>query len=928
MNATAQDCIDTAFKANYYVSNSRLTLNNQQANVSGEHFIVGRVNFLGSSQVNNFITKINTNGTIAFDKQLIFSDSFDLGVRSLSLMLQNGNFLMASNIVGFNAVPDSFLRVIKFNGSGNIVFAKKYFALNGCNSPISIAEADNGSIVVLFSYENDVNNIFKTNGVLKIDSLGNILWSNLYQSTLNSELYGQSLSVLNNRIYINGFFFDTGFPFNPLFEHRLFLAKIDLMTGNLIDSKSYNDKRVQDNLPIIRYWGSNYASQISTKNGQILYTNRFENATNSKQGGISSLSDTNLNFIRAIYFSVPTIYGQCRIMGNEDGEIFNYGNIYTGGILNRVYIAKFDSGGNKQREISLNYTTATQYQASPVRPISLLKKYLSVFNTYVQGNETYLQLYKFPADVPISECYGRDTSLVTSVNYNITPVYQPFLNQVTSLTLSAAPLNVTLSSLGLIAEKQCTVISDCNFLKLNPSINKFCSVKDTFNFSAHKNIACNKNILWQIDTAAYSFLQVVNDSTVRIKFKQAWSGYLYSKISSCSVLKDSIFLTVYNTPDNIGISNDTSLCAAQTIMLQPKTGYANYLWENGSTIATRLIQSAGQYSIIVHDYCNNTFYDTINVRYYQPVLPVNLGSDTTLCKGNTLQVQVGAGFKNIQWQDASANQNFTISNAGKYFVTATDSCGNIFSDTINVKYYVNRPPVNLGADITACKAQNNVLNAGTGYKKYSWQDGSTNNSFTASVAGTYYVDVTDSCGNKSTDTLYIKPETPFTLKIDYLQPICINDTATIKLSSIFSGYDLNVTNTAFIQNNTLKLFPRESSTYTVTALTPAGCFIEDTLLIKIKYCSDVIYFPSAFTPNGNGNNDYYTPLCETIPIFYEFKIYNRYGQNIFVSKDIKKGWDGKFKTVLQNTGSFVWSCRFQFYNKSFQYKSGTILLIR
>ncbi|MBL0146476.1 MAG: gliding motility-associated C-terminal domain-containing protein [Chitinophagaceae bacterium] len=65
-----------------------------------------------------------------------------------------------------------------------------------------------------------------------------------------------------------------------------------------------------------------------------------------------------------------------------------------------------------------------------------------------------------------------------------------------------------------------------------------------------------------------------------------------------------------------------------------------------------------------------------------------------------------------------------------------------------------------------------------------------------------------------------------------------------------------------------------------------------------------IYVPSAFTPNGDIKNN-------TLKVFgdiksYQFKVFNRYGQIVFSTGTLDKGWDGTFKGAKQSTGTYVW----------------------
>lgn len=96
----------------------------------------------------------------------------------------------------------------------------------------------------------------------------------------------------------------------------------------------------------------------------------------------------------------------------------------------------------------------------------------------------------------------------------------------------------------------------------------------------------------------------------------------------------------------------------------------------------------------------------------------------------------------------------------------------------------------------------------------------------------------------------------------------------------------------------------KDQTYILKAFTPEGCETFDTLTIKI-YKGPDIYVPNAFTPNNDGNNDVLKAIPIGITQFKFFKIYNRWGQQVFSTTDFTKGWDGQYKgLILQDI--YVW----------------------
>lgn len=107
-----------------------------------------------------------------------------------------------------------------------------------------------------------------------------------------------------------------------------------------------------------------------------------------------------------------------------------------------------------------------------------------------------------------------------------------------------------------------------------------------------------------------------------------------------------------------------------------------------------------------------------------------------------------------------------------------------------------------------------------------------------------------------------------------------------------------------------------------------GC--KDTsiqVLHVINNCE--ILVPTAFTPNGDGVNDYLYPLNAYKARDLEFRIYNRYGQMVFETKDWTRKWDGRFHGAAQPMGSYVWMLQYTNTDTNEKVlKKGATLLIR
>ncbi len=108
------------------------------------------------------------------------------------------------------------------------------------------------------------------------------------------------------------------------------------------------------------------------------------------------------------------------------------------------------------------------------------------------------------------------------------------------------------------------------------------------------------------------------------------------------------------------------------------------------------------------------------------------------------------------------------------------------------------------------------------------------------------------------------------------------------------------------ERNPVHQYTKAGKYYIVlVTLNEDSCADEIAKMIFIASSSG-IKVPNAFTPNGDGLNDEFRIMNAGILELMEFKIYNRWGELVFETNDITKGWDGTFKGKLQNVGSYVY----------------------
>jgi gliding motility-associated-like protein len=113
-------------------------------------------------------------------------------------------------------------------------------------------------------------------------------------------------------------------------------------------------------------------------------------------------------------------------------------------------------------------------------------------------------------------------------------------------------------------------------------------------------------------------------------------------------------------------------------------------------------------------------------------------------------------------------------------------------------------------------------------------------------------------------------------------------------------------NNPFIANPVATL--TQDQTFILMVQNEFGC--RDTDIVHIRVLAGpAIYVPTAFTPNGDGLNDVFRPIPVGIVSLDFFRVFNRYGELVYETREPNKGWDGSFKGLKQNTGNFVWQVK-------------------
>jgi gliding motility-associated-like protein len=166
------------------------------------------------------------------------------------------------------------------------------------------------------------------------------------------------------------------------------------------------------------------------------------------------------------------------------------------------------------------------------------------------------------------------------------------------------------------------------------------------------------------------------------------------------------------------------------------------------------------------------------------------------------------------------------------------------------------------------------------------------------------------------------PKRDTTIKFSDDPVICFGEDAVLE---VFGGESYKW-NTGDIMSKAV-MQPVGNSTYTVTVTDKYGSQHVHEFHVTVDNECTAVFIPSAFSPNGDGNNDVFRVYGKNITGF-KISIMNRQGQLVYTSNNIDLGWDGTFKGELLPSQVFVYTVIYT-NSKGKQYiKKGQFTLIR
>ena len=194
----------------------------------------------------------------------------------------------------------------------------------------------------------------------------------------------------------------------------------------------------------------------------------------------------------------------------------------------------------------------------------------------------------------------------------------------------------------------------------------------------------------------------------------------------------------------------------------------------------------------------------------------------------------------------------------------------------------------------------------------------------------YELTVLDTNGCSNSDTTLIRVINPLILT-DWDTTIVIGDSICLPIEAEAGLYVFEWSPTEGLDCDTCGspcIQPLELITYSVTVTDILGCFTAEADYTIDIYPETFLAMPTTFTPNGDGANDVISVEGWGIKELVEFRIFNRWGEEIFLSTDKNIGWDGYYKGVLQNNDVYAYKITAYTWRDELKTLEGYINLLR
>jgi gliding motility-associated-like protein len=437
----------------------------------------------------------------------------------------------------------------------------------------------------------------------------------------------------------------------------------------------------------------------------------------------------------------------------------------------------------------------------------------------------------------------------------------------------------------------------------------------------------------------------------------AYSACSYSKSNESSLgtpyRAEYILALANSTPPKV-LGNDTMVCSSASYTLNANVSNATFSWNTGATSPSIVVTQSGTYWVdVTQNGC--TLRDSVNITFSTPIAGITaVATPSVVCAGGTVTLNAtvpGGGPHSYTWSPGNLHTNPAQANPQSttvYTVLVSDGC-TTGSATVTVNISGSAPTLTLSTPSSGCApvcVSFSASPAASGIKNWLWNfgDGVSDTAqkpyHCYDAAGNYNVSLSYTSTTGCSKTISVNnevsvfpfPHAAFTassLQADILDP----SITFYNQSTGAASWQWNFGDSYFFQsaiNPTHTYLNNGDYTVTLVATSSHGC--RDTSRIPVSIVDAFTFFaPNTFSPNGDGLNETFVPMGTGWDnSSFSLAIYDRWGKELFGSKNPAQGWDGRInkeKDPIQED-TFVWKVSLKdVFGKSHQY-SGTVQLIQ
>ncbi len=359
--------------------------------------------------------------------------------------------------------------------------------------------------------------------------------------------------------------------------------------------------------------------------------------------------------------------------------------------------------------------------------------------------------------------------------------------------------------------------------------------------------------------------------------------------NACGIYRDSLIINLVNeVADPLG--PDTFICDGTPYLLYAPVFVDSVVWWNGSTLPEDTITASGIYSVSYFK-SGCVWNDTVEIdNVLTPFL--SLGNDTLYCHLFSRVFQTP--YSNTVWSTTETGNEIKVYSEGVYWARVDNLCGT-YTDTIILRRIIVSPNA-LGSDTFTCNDNSLLLLAPSNADSVLWFDGTRTWQKEISGAGDYWVKYyEETCFE--TDTIRVETFLTPVLQIKRNVNECGNE---LRIAPGLEGV-----NYLWGDGSVDSVFTVvQSGIYKVTVSNSCGSDSSDVnVFLMGNDCRLVL--PNAFTPNADGKNDVFKiiTLCDITS--FSLRVYNRWGELVFESRNPDYGWDGEFKNTPQPADTYI-----------------------